>query len=409
MSAVRRRLLPLLAAFVVVIAIAPGGASAAVICPQNLYGWVQIDTHVVLNGACVSSTNSTIYYDLGHAGTSHGNGTPHYPANGQVNTLLLPHLGTLDLSHSPAWYVAGSTPGFDSFQFAATDDNGGSWTVFTVNGEVTPLAPTTFNSDPTEPVRATIQTNGSGGVTLAGRAPTSLQPPGWHFIGQEFFLSADPQTAADPLRFTVTIDSSIMSQGVVTPLAIFRNGIKVPPCTIGHGTTADPDPCVDSEGFVGGDYQFVVLSSHASVWNVASPATADGSFSADVLSYVSISATPAVDFGPVSIGTTALGFPSPASATVTANVPYSLSVARTAFAGGDIPLQVVASAPSGATLDPSMPGLIPTTGSLTVGGRATGITPPAGEDWAPVYTLGPVPFRAAGATNSTVTYTVVAP
>lgn len=413
-----------------VMAVAPAGASAALSCPQNLLGFAKVGVTVTLAGPCVSTTvGATVNYDIYHPGTApHGTGTPHFPAPGILSTLAQPTNGLFGF---PAPGVVTYTPtggagGTDFWEYAATDDGGASWTVFPVNVQIVALTQTVFSTppvSPTIPVAASIETTGTTGVSIAGRAPTTAQPPGVMFLGEEYFIQAPAQTVANPLRVTFTIAASRMNPtggpAVPTPLKIYRNAVEVGMCNspstfpLPPGS-ADPDPCIESRGFVGAvgssDYRFVVRSSQASVWNIAAPTTADGVFTADVLPTIAISATSAVNFGAVSVGTMALGVPNPASARVTANVPYSLSVARTAFSGGaDIPLNLAATAPVGATLAGSVPGFIPTSGSLSVGARTTGVTPVGGEEWSPRYTLGPVPFRAVGPTSSTVTYTVVAP
>jgi hypothetical protein len=129
---------------------------------------------------------------------------------------------------------------------------------------------------------------------------------------------------------------------------------------------------------------------------------------ATVESAIQISATSRVDFGPIAVGATKLGTPNPASVLVSTNGGgYALSVARTEFSGGDIPLSLAVTAPGGAGSALTGQTAIPTTGSLTVGSRSS--TPPVtGDEWSPVYQLGPVPLRPAGATSAIVTYTAVA-
>ena len=121
-----------------------------------------------------------------------------------------------------------------------------------------------------------------------------------------------------------------------------------------------------------------------------------------------ISVTPTVDFGSIAVGATKLGTPNPASASVATNGgAYTLSVTRTPFGGGDIPLSVSVTPPDGATASVTGQVDIPTSGLLALGRRPDGPAVTA-DEWRPVYQLGPVPFRPAGATSATVTYTVVA-
>jgi hypothetical protein len=124
---------------------------------------------------------------------------------------------------------------------------------------------------------------------------------------------------------------------------------------------------------------------------------------------VSISASAIVGFGQAAAGQTVSAAPSPASLLVTTNSVsgYSLSVSRTAFSGGaDIPLALAVSAPAGAAAAFAGQAQIPSSGSLTVGSR-TSPSAPTGDEWSPVYSLGPVPFRPGGPTSATLTYTAV--
>src|SRR5207253_1869798 len=88
---------------------------------------------------------------------------------------------------------------------------------------------------------------------------------------------------------------------------------------------------------------------------------------------------------------------------------YQLSVSRTAFTRGDIPLAASVSAtPAGAVADLAAAGAVPTSGALNVGHRTQTVTRASGDAWTLGLALGPVPFVADGAHTSTLTYTVVA-
>src|SRR5262249_44647297 len=57
-------------------------------------------------------------------------------------------------------------------------------------------------------------------------------------------------------------------------LTMFRDGAAIADCTDNSGA-ANPDPCVSSRGTQGDDVQFVVLSSHASLWYLAIAQSSD--------------------------------------------------------------------------------------------------------------------------------------
>jgi hypothetical protein len=161
----------------------------------------------------------------------------------------------------------------------------------------------------------------------------------------------------------------------------------------------------------------IVAGPDGNLWYTSSNRIGRASFTlsnetvvaATVASAIQISATPFVDFGQIAIGATALGLPNPASVVVTTNGGgYTLSATRTAFSGGaDIPLSLAVTAPGGAVNALSGQTAIPVGSGLNIGSRS-GAPPPTGDEWNPVYQLGPVPFRPAGPTSAIVTFTAVA-
>jgi hypothetical protein len=110
------------------------------------------------------------------------------------------------------------------------------------------------------------------------------------------------------------------------------------------------------------------------------------------------------------VGASAGPLSAPVTVVSTAVGGYQLSVGRTAFTRGDIPLSVSASsAPAGALLDltPGLPTAVPTAGSQNVGHRTNTVSLAGGDLWSLAFHLGPVPMVLDGAHSSTVTYTVV--
>jgi hypothetical protein len=131
--------------------------------------------------------------------------------------------------------------------------------------------------------------------------------------------------------------------------------------------------------------------------------------SASVNSKIQITAPSDFDFGALDIGGTASA--TGKQVTVVSNIHggYQLSVSRTAFSGGDIPLAINASAaPSGALLDLlSGDNAITTSSALNLGHRSSTISPSTGDTWTFGFTLGPVPFVQDGAHSSTLTFTAL--
>ena len=129
-------------------------------------------------------------------------------------------------------------------------------------------------------------TAGGGSVTIAETAITVPAPTGFQLLGQQVEITSDAATtAANPLVIVFTLDESIVSGQTPASIQIFRteNGgpaTLVPNCTGAPGT-ASPDPCVSSRAYVNvTDIQITVLTSSASLWNMAvaaegCPATCD--------------------------------------------------------------------------------------------------------------------------------------
>ena len=122
---------------------------------------------------------------------------------------------------------------------------------------------------------------------------------------------------------------------------------------------------------------------------------------------------PALGFGTVAVGAT----PAPLSETLTVTstdpAGYALTVHRSAFAPGDLPLGLGASAPAGGQLGAGLGGgalaplPIAPAADLLIGSTA-GIGLPAGDVWpASVGFTDPLPALAAGHYTATVTFTVI--
>jgi hypothetical protein len=125
---------------------------------------------------------------------------------------------------------------------------------------------------------------------------------------------------------------------------------------------------------------------------------------------LAVSAPSSVVFPPLVVGATSAPIEAPVRVTSNNPAGYQLSVSRTAFSAGDIPLSIRATTPTaGQVLDFS--GLatpIPTSGSLNVGHRSGAMTSESGDSWTTSLVLGPIPAVASGVHTATVTFTTVA-
>jgi len=152
--------------------------------------------------------------------------------------------------------------------FGVIADGSGSGTVGSGGGTVS----TDHGADgatPGVPVETSVYSPNAGTVTITAATPGAVT--GYTLLGSQVTISAPAATAASPLIFTFTIDSSVLPTGGVAAVVVLKDGAVVPACTV--STTTDPDPCVSSRTTLsGGDGQIVIRTSTASVWKFGIPA-----------------------------------------------------------------------------------------------------------------------------------------
>ena len=107
-----------------------------------------------------------------------------------------------------------------------------------------------------------------GTVTIDEGATTVSSPTGFTFLGQQVDITVDPDgTIAEPLVLTF----SIFAPGIdPSTIAIFKGdpAVEVADCADPGGTSATPDPCVESRAPQGADNALIVVrTSTASPWN----------------------------------------------------------------------------------------------------------------------------------------------
>jgi hypothetical protein len=120
----------------------------------------------------------------------------------------------------------------------------------------------------TDPIETAVETPVAGAVSISEGSPVSDPPAGFLFLGQEVIITAPSASVGQPLRLTFTVDASLLSGQDATTLQVFRDGAAIADCAATDGT-ATPDPCVADRATVAGDARLVVLSSHASHWDLA--------------------------------------------------------------------------------------------------------------------------------------------
>ena len=140
-------------------------------------------------------------------------------------------------------------------------------------------------------------------------------------------------------------------------------------------------------------------------------ATGTTTVNATVNESLGVTATASVTIPALNVGATSAAIAAPV--TVVSNVTggYQLSVARTAFTNGDIPLSFLVATPADVTqlldVTAATATAVPTSGGQNVGHRTATITAAIGDTWTTSLQLGPVPFTRSGAHASTVTFTAV--
>jgi len=143
---------------------------------------------------------------------------------------------------------------------------------------------TDTGSGPTtsQPVTTTLTMPSSSPGGIASITQTSITEPaptGFSLVGQQIQISAPAANPGSPLALTFALDASATSGQTAATLQIYRTEgsgapTQVGSC-IGSPGTASPDPCVSSRiDLAGGDIQLTVLTSSASVWNLALDTTA---------------------------------------------------------------------------------------------------------------------------------------
>ena len=170
------------------------------------------------------------------------------------------------------------------------------WTVDTASSTPTTTEGTvgsngTVSTDPTgagpsasDPVTAAVKTPQGGTVTITEQ-PAGAAPSGYDVFGTQVEISAPDGTLSNPLELTFVIDASAIPAGTALgDITIIRNGTDHATECPGATTVPDADhPCIKSRTLLpGGDVRIVVLTQHASQWNLARvtpPQNGDGASS----------------------------------------------------------------------------------------------------------------------------------
>jgi hypothetical protein len=116
-----------------------------------------------------------------------------------------------------------------------------------------------------DPVETTVQHPDGGDIAIHEGSAGGIT-----FLGQRVRITVTPSaSAANPLRLTFLIDSSVIPAGEsAATIKVHKNGVEVPACT--GLPQALPDPCVSArQALADGDASITVLTSSASDWDFA--------------------------------------------------------------------------------------------------------------------------------------------
>jgi len=238
---------------VTIIVHGPGGAGLPPSCPDPVRSFFPQGGSTTVSGNCSDPEGGPISYGL---------------LNFPVGLAIA---GPTSVTYS-------SPPGAaeETLIYSATDaafNTVVAHVLFTATPPGTTEVATAEDATAGTPLVAGVATPTPTAVSIGPRPTSSPPPSGFFFLGTEFNIV----TTATPLRLTFTVDRSAVP--LSGDVVVFRDGHAIDQPCDGSGNP-NPDPCVQSSGPIDGgdpqsDIQVVVLSSHASVWNLGYAADGD--------------------------------------------------------------------------------------------------------------------------------------
>jgi len=139
-------------------------------------------------------------------------------------------------------------------------------------GETASTDPEGDGATPNDQIETAVTTPSGGDVSIQEGPATEPLPSGYDVLDLQSVITAPPATIGNPLVLVFRVDATALPHGyVLAYLTIFRNGVAVADCSDSSGQ-AVPDPCVSSRVVLDdADVQVTVLTSEASIWNIAFP------------------------------------------------------------------------------------------------------------------------------------------
>jgi hypothetical protein len=126
-------------------------------------------------------------------------------------------------------------------------------------------------ADPVETKITTSTAGAAGEVTIFETTQQTPPPASYGILGSVVQITAPTGTAAQPMTFVFTLDSTLTAGQPLATVELRRNGVIVPACGAVPPSAISPDPCVFDRSMVGDDFQIGAYTSAASSWDVVAP------------------------------------------------------------------------------------------------------------------------------------------
>ena len=119
-----------------------------------------------------------------------------------------------------------------------------------------------------------VTTPNAGDLSVIEQNSDALPPTGYQFLGLQENIEAPPASIDAPLSIAFFIDPSAIPPGGIDDVTPTRDGVPITAMCDSSGEATPHDPCISYRGVPeAGVGLIVVLTSHASQWNFATPFT----------------------------------------------------------------------------------------------------------------------------------------
>lgn len=174
--------------------------------------------------------------------------------------------GTIDFT-----VTAEDVAGNHSLAVATYEVLAGDVTTTASGGETVTTDPSGVGTSSEVPVQTTLAVpeGADGDVSIDAEPPSTDDPEGFEFLGEQIAIEAPATTPEDPYLVTFALDPSALEGVDPADVEVFRDGERVTECT--DPNMALPDPCVASRHSAddgSGGAVITVRTSQFSSWNL---------------------------------------------------------------------------------------------------------------------------------------------